>query len=104
MTARYLGVMSTVEKDPAKGLNAALAATLKGELAASGMTFDKLAEETGISKRTLLRKLSTMERTLDIDEAAAIAAVFGLTLGKAMIAAEERMTRPRRGEPHAPSA
>lgn len=88
--------MSTVEKDPAKGLNAALAATLKGELAASGMTFDKLAEVTGISKRTLLRKLSTMERSLDIDEAAAIAASFNLTLSQALEMASARMSRQER--------
>lgn len=85
--------MNTVEKDPAKGLNAALAATLNGERAASGMTFDELAAATGISKRTLLRKLSTMERSLDIDEAATIAAQFNLTLGQALEMATARLSR-----------
>lgn len=89
--------MNTFEKDPAKGLNAALAATLKGELAASGMTFDQLAAATGISKRSLLRKLSTMERTLDIDEAATIAAQFNLTLGQALEMASARLSRGANG-------
>lgn len=90
--------MNTVEKDPAKGLNAALAATLNGERVASGMTFDQLAAATGISKRTLLRQLSTMERHIDIADAANIAAQFDLTLGQALAMAEERMTRTHRGE------
>lgn len=90
--------MSPVEKDPAKGLNAALAATLNGERAASGMTFDALAAATGISKRTLLRQLSTMERNIDVADAANIASQFGLSLGKALAMAEERLSRPQKGE------
>lgn len=89
--------MSTVEKDPSKGLNAALAATLKGELAASGMTFDQLAAKTGISKRTLLRQLSSMERHIDISHAAVMAEQFGLTLAQVLVMAEERMERRGRG-------
>lgn len=89
--------MNPVEKDPAKGLNAALAATLNGERVASGMTFDQLAAATGISKRTLLRQLSTMERHIDITDAANIAAQFDLTLGQALAMAEERMGRTHRG-------
>lgn len=90
--------MNSVEKDPAKGLNAALAATLNGERVASGMTFDELATATGISKRTLLRKLSTFERALDIDEAASIAAAFNLTLGQALEMATARLSRPNGNE------
>lgn len=89
--------MSTVEKDPAKGLNAALAATLNGERVASGMTFDELAAETGISKRTLLRQLSTMERNIDISHVASMAAAFGLTVVDVMLAAEARMGRSPKG-------
>lgn len=90
--------MSNVEKDPSKGLNAALAATLNGERAASGVTFDQLAATTGISKRTLLRQLSTLERHIDINDAATIAAQFDLTLGEALAMAEARLARnTRRG-------
>lgn len=89
-------VMSNTEKDPSKGLNAALAATLNGERAAASMTFDELAASTGISKRTLLRQLSTTERHIDIADAANIAAQFGLTLGEALALAEERLARTAR--------
>lgn len=97
VTIGYGLPMSTVEKDPDKGLNAALAATLKGELAASGMTFDQLAAATGISKRTLLRQLSTRERHLNIDHVAAIAATFNLTAAEVLAAAEARLERGRGG-------
>lgn len=91
--------MSTVENDPGKGLNAALAATLKGELAASGMTFDQLAAVTGISKRTLLRQLSTKERHIPINHVAVIAAAFGLTAVEVMDAASARLERSKDLEP-----
>lgn len=80
------------------GLNAALAATLNGERAAAGVTFEQLAAATGISKRTLLRQLSTMERHIDVADAASIAAQFDLTLAQALMMAEERMNRRPRGE------
>ena len=89
--------MSTVEKDPSTGLNAALAATLNGERVASGMTFDELATETGISKRTLLRQLSTTERHIDIDDAARIASAFGLSVVDVLTTATERLDRTLRG-------
>lgn len=89
--------MSNIEKDPSKGLNAALAATLNGERAAAGMTFDQLAAATGISKRTLLRQLSTTERHIDIADAATIAAQFNLTLTDALTMAEARLARTSLG-------
>lgn len=89
--------MNTVEKDPAKGLNAALAATLNGERVASGMTFDELARATGISKRTLLRQLSTMERHIDISHVAVIAAAFDLSVVDVLAAAEARLDRTHKG-------
>lgn len=89
--------MSTIEKDPGKGLNAALAATLNGERVASGMTFDELAAATGISKRTLLRQLSTMERNIDIAHVAVMAAAFNLSVVDVLTRAEERLERSVRG-------
>ena len=96
--------MSTVEKDPGKGLNAALAATLNGERVASGMTFDELAAKTGISKRTLLRQLSTTERHIDISHVAVIARAFGLSVVEVLARAEERMERTRKGGAHSEGA
>jgi transcriptional regulator with XRE-family HTH domain len=90
--------MSTVEKDPARGLNAALAATLNGERVASGMSFDELAAATGISKRTLLRQLSTTERHIDISHVAVIAEVFGLSVAEVLNAAEKRLERTQKGD------
>jgi len=86
----------TIEKDPAQGINAAVAATLNGERVAAGMTFDQLAAATGISKRTLLRQLSSLERHLGIADADTIAAQFNLSLGEAVAMAESRMSRPHR--------
>lgn len=85
--------MSTVEKDPSKGLNAAVAATLKGEMAATKMTFDALAAQTGISKRALLRYLSTMDRDLNVSHMAVIAAQFALTPLDVVRMAQERLDR-----------
>lgn len=85
--------MNAVEKDPSKGLNAALAATLNGERVAAGMTFDVLADATGISKRTLLRQLSTTERALNVADVHTIAAQFHLTVSEVFAMAEARMAR-----------
>lgn len=93
MTGASVYAMSNIEKDPSKGLNAALAATLNSERVVSGMTFDELAAATKISKRTLLRQLSTTERHIAIADAEAIAAQFGLSLAEAMTLAEARLAR-----------
>lgn len=85
--------MSTVEKDPSKGLNAALAATLNGERAAAGMTFEELGAATGISKRTLMRILSTTERHIGVSQVAVIAEQFGLSAAQVFAMAEDRMER-----------
>lgn len=84
--------------DPADGLNGALAATLNGERVASGMTFDQLSRITGISTRTLLRKLSKVERHLDIEDVRRIAAAYGLTVVEVLVRAEDRLERTQRGE------
>lgn len=89
--------MSSVQTNPADGLNAALAATLNGERVASGMTFDELAEASQIPKRTLLRKLSTTERHLNIEEVRRIAEALGLTVVEVLLRAEERVARAQKG-------
>lgn len=87
------------DDSPAEGLNAALAATLNGERVACSMTFDDLAEAAGIPKRTLLRKISTTERHLNIEEVRRIAQALGLTVTEVMVRAEERLERAaRQGE------
>lgn len=84
------------EHVPSEGLNAAVARTLNGERAASKVSFDKLAETTGISKRTLLRLLSTMERDLDVSVIDRIARALGLTVLDVFTMAEQRIEREAR--------
>lgn len=98
MTERYSLSMNTLEKDPSKGLNAALAATLNGERTANGMTFEALAKATGISKRTLMRQLSTMERNLNVADVEIIARQFGLTPAEVFVMADARLKRSQRGD------
>lgn len=98
MTEHYLCCMTATEKDPGRGLNAALAATLNGERVAHGMSFDDLAAATGISRRTLIRQLSETSRHIDIADAANIAGQFGLSLGQALAMADERLNRRPKGE------
>lgn len=85
--------MTKIENDPSKGLNAAVAATLNGERAAVKMTFDQLAIETGISKRTLLRLLSTTERHIDVQALETIAAALELNVQDVVDAAVARLGR-----------
>lgn len=88
--------MTTNESDPGKGFNAAVADTLNGERVASGMTFDDLAKASGVSKRTLMRLLSTKERHLNVEVIATIAAQFNLSPTEVFVRAEERMGREQR--------
>lgn len=85
--------MPNQPRDPSDGLNAALAATLNGERVASGMTFDELADASGIPKRTLLRKVSTTERHLNVEDVSRIAAAFNLTVVEVLARAEDRLRR-----------
>lgn len=78
---RHLGTMDN-QKAPAMGLNAAIAATLNGERVAAGLTFDQLAERTGISARTLKRYLSSMERNLTVTVLGDIAVALDIPLSE----------------------
>lgn len=92
--------MSPQDKDPARGLNAAVAAVLRGEMSSANMTFDALADISGISKRTLLRKMGkTIDRHLGIDDLATLAPIFKLTPTEVVELAEQRMAREGRRNP-----
>lgn len=94
--------MTPIEKDPTKGLNAAVAAVLNGERAAQGMTFDDLAQHSGLSKSTLLRLLgSNLEKRRDIDVAQLAAIAFALALDPTDVFADAvaRMERQARVRP-----
>lgn len=85
--------MTGYEERPSQGLNAAVAATLNGERVASGLTFEGLAELTGISKRQLMRLLSTTERALTVSVIERVAAAVDLTVPDVMARAEDRLAR-----------
>lgn len=96
--------METIERDPSRGLNAAVAATLNGERSAAGKSFQDLADMIGVSKRTMLRQLSTKERHIGTNELDAMAAAFGLTADQVIAMARERMNRPPTPTDNAESA
>jgi len=74
---------------PVASLNSALAAILNGERVRAGLTFDSLATASGISKRTLMRLLSTNERDIDVRVLEIMAGVFHTTASKLVLDAEE---------------
>lgn len=71
-------------------LTAALAAQLRAERAAAGLTQADLAKASGIS-RVQLARIEGGERTLDVAQAADIAKALGLTLVEFVQRAEERL-------------
>lgn len=75
--------------DQAVSLNSALAATLNGERVRAGFTFDALATASGISKRTLMRLLSTNERDIDVAVLETLAGVFRTSASQLILDAEE---------------
>jgi len=75
--------------DPAVSLNSALAATLNGERVRAGLTFDALASQSGISKRTLMRLISTKERDIDVRVLEILAGVFRTKASQLVLDAEE---------------
>jgi transcriptional regulator with XRE-family HTH domain len=82
--------------DPSLGLNAAVAAVLNGERVAAGMTFDQLADVSGISKQQLMRLLSTTQRHIDVEVLGLLADIFQTTSAEIVVAAQRRMDRPAR--------
>lgn len=71
-------------------LTAALAAQLRAERAAAGMTQAELAHAAGIS-RVQLARIEGGERTLDVAQAADLSRALGLTLVEFVQRAEARV-------------
>ncbi len=88
-----LSDMTGYEERPSEGLNAAVAAELAYERVASGLTFEGLAERTGISTRQLKRLLTERDRHLQVSVIAKLAAVYGMSVSDVFARAEERMAR-----------
>lgn len=81
--------MSPVEKDPHRGLNGALAAEIRSELAVQDKSQTWLAEASGIERLTLRRYLKG-ERAINTSVAEAIAGPLGLDPGELLARAVAR--------------
>lgn len=90
--------MVSLEKPHASGLNGAIAAQLRAERVALGLTNDELAEQTEIPKVSLQRYLAGT-RAIDIATLDSLARALGVTATQIVRDAEARLERLRdRGE------
>lgn len=81
--------MSPVEKDHARGLNGALAAEIRAEMAVQGVSGHRLAELTGIDRLTL-RRYTKGDRALTTSTVEAVALALDLAPGDLMMRAARR--------------
>jgi len=88
--------MSTINKDPRSGMNAAVAAELRAERAAQRMTIDTMAAASGYPKRSLLRWLNT-ERSIGVEPLFAMAGALGVPAAELVRRAEKRVASARDG-------
>lgn len=86
------GVMVNIAKDPAKGLNAAVAAELRAERVAQEVTFDALTERVSLSKSTLLL-LFNARRLISIEALVEIADALGVSALEIVERAERRLAK-----------
>lgn len=85
--------MAEVERNPRVGLNAAVAAVLRGELAARrDLKQDDLVRATGISKPSVQRYLAG-DRHLNLTVVQLLAEALDLTVAEVFDSAAERMRR-----------
>lgn len=98
----YFEGMVNLEKPHASGLNGAIAAQLRAERVALGLSNDDLAEQTGIPVVSIQRYLAGT-RKIDIGTLEAIAAALGVTATQIVRDAEARLERLRGRGDDAPS-
>ncbi len=82
--------MATLNRDPAEGLNAAVAAELRAERAAQGVSIADLGDRSGISKSTLLRLLNE-KRLIGMEALNDIATALGVRATTIVGRAERRL-------------
>ena len=97
--------MAKIDKDPTKGLNAAVAAELRAERVAQEVTFDDLVERVSLSRATTWRLLNA-ERLITIEALVEFAGALGVSVLEIVERAEKRLAReappldtPHRGTP-----
>ena len=86
-----MSVMSTIDRNPSEGLNAAVAAELRRERAAQQVTIETLVERTGLSRSTVLNSLNA-KRLLGVEAVAAIAQALGVGVTTIFVRAEGRIS------------
>ena len=84
--------MSPRTAAPANDYAAAVAATLRAERGAAGLTMEQLAARSGIVRITLHRVLHS-QRAMTVAQLAALAAVFDMTPSELLTEAERRSAR-----------
>lgn len=84
--------MANIDKDPTKGLNAAVAAELRAERKAQEVTFDDLVERVSLSRATTWRLLNA-ERLITIEALVEVAAALGVSVLEIVERAEKRLAR-----------
>lgn len=84
--------MTPVENDAGRGLNGAIAAVFRGELAASDLRQQDLADRSGIPLISVSRYLNA-KRRMDLATVEALAAALEIDLIDVVKAAEQRLIR-----------
>lgn len=84
-------IMVNIAKDPATGLNGAVAAELRAERAAKGITFDAITERVSLSKSTLL--LFNARRLISLEPLVEITGALGISVIEIIERAENRLER-----------
>lgn len=82
--------MSPIEKDHARGWNAAVVAQLRAERAAAGLTVKELADKSGVPNRTLVRLINA-QRAIDIAHLASLSEALELTITEFLSRARARL-------------
>ena len=87
----HTGCMAAIKRDPASGLNAAVAAELRAERAARRVSVAELSERSGVSRSTLLRVLNT-ERAISMESLFALSEALGVSASSLVQRAENRLS------------
>lgn len=82
--------MSTIDRNPSKGLNAAVAAELRSERVIQQVSIETLVERTGLGRSTVLNTLNA-KRLLGVEAVASIAEALGVSVTTIFARAEKRL-------------
>lgn len=92
---RYIPDMARTKEDPRTGINGAVAAVLRAEMAANDWTQQDLANASGVPQVTVQRYLKP-DREIPVPKLYALALALGTTGAEVMRAATERLAKSAR--------